>query len=163
MRPDPDQGDASRGEGTIPSDGNSCASAGATRELLPVLMLHRWDDHVRGSCHDTLRLWGFRAFTTSDGEEALRTIVEHQFCAMIVDLDLDDVDALSIIGALQKDERFRQLVVIATTASGDDSAVRELAREHGCDAVLSSPVDADVLAAELEAVMAHRARRFAAA
>jgi len=127
-----------------------------------VLLVYSWNDVTRDPCRDTLRLWGFRSATTSDGEEALRMVAEHGVRALVLDLDLPGVDTLSVASALRQHEPTRDIAILATTRDHEGD-VCALARERGCDAVLPNPVDPDRLAAELEAILAHPGRRCAGA
>lgn len=103
---------------------------------------------------ETLRLWGFRSVTAATAEEALRLLSESQCIALVVDLDLPDVDVLGLVSAIRQHETTRHLPVLGMV-SQDDGASVELARQSGCNAVLTGATDTHRLAMELEAALAH--------
>ncbi len=130
------------------------------RPHVPVLLVQAWD--CGADCRETLQLWGFRAAATADIEEALRMVAEHDCRALVVDLDLPRVDVLALVTALRTTSATRDVTIVATTR-GNDEAIDALARESGCDVVLTGAIDPHALAMELEAALAHPGRRCAVA
>ena len=122
----------------------------------PVLLVRPWTG-VQDNQQSTLKLWGFRSSVTSDGEEALRMIVEQGCRALVLDLDLPQFDTLAMVGALRGHPTTAHIPIVAYSASLSDE-VLELAYQRGCTSVLEGPVDPDILAMEVEAALARPCR-----
>lgn len=86
-------------------------------------------------------LWeGYRVVVAEDGESARHLIREEQPDLVVLDLELPRLDGLTLVGLLRRDERTRDLPVLALTAhamKGD--AERGLAA--GFTAYLTKPID----------------------
>lgn len=111
---------------------------------------------------DTLDLWGFHPAVSGSVEDTLRWLAEGECLALVVDLELPGVDVLGLLSVIRRHEPTRGLPVVAT-ARASDAALLELARERGCDVVLTGAPDPDRLAMEVEAALAHPGRACASA
>lgn len=58
----------------------------------------------------------YRFFTASTGEEALKYLSEGEVDALLLDLDLPDINGLTLLNMLQKEARYSQLPVIIISA-----------------------------------------------
>jgi two-component system cell cycle response regulator len=87
-----------------------------------------------------LALPGYAVTTAADAQQAL-AVLEHLVPDLIImDLQLPDVDGLTLTRRLKADPRMQSVPIVAVTASamkGDE----EKARAAGVDGYMSKPVD----------------------
>lgn len=121
-----------------------------------VLLLHRAGEVARRA-REALELWGFEAEAVDEPEGALRVLAEQGGEAVVIELDLPEVDALGVLGALRAHRATREMVVVALTERVDDDLLA-LVEGAGCDRVLPAPADPDELAHELQRLLARRVR-----
>lgn len=120
---------------------------------LPVLVLADPAD----SAPATFAMWGLRPMVVHHLEDALRLLGEQAFRAVVLDLDLPDIDALMLVTAIRSHRPISELPIFAMGSAAHDA--RELAEQRGCDHVFGAHGrDPDVLAAEVEAALAHPRR-----
>ncbi len=87
---------------------------------------------------------GYTFFGASNAEEGLRLAHNHQPDLILVDINMPEVDGLTMTRELKSDERFVNVPVIAITANvmrGD----RERTLQAGCDGYIQKPIDVDLL------------------
>jgi two-component system cell cycle response regulator len=87
-----------------------------------------------------LALPGYAVTTAGDAEQALEVLERFVPDLIIMDLQLPDVDGLTLTRQLKADPRFKSVPIVAVTASamkGDE----EKARAAGTDGYMSKPVD----------------------
>ena len=94
---------------------------------------------------EQLTTWGFSAETLTTGAALLARAREWQPHLILLDLYLPDIDGFTLARTLQQDGRLRDIPVIALTASTIPSD-HERARALGCRAVLTKPINFDLLA-----------------
>ena len=88
----------------------------------------------------TLKPHGYTLFQATDGEEALKVAISDNPDLIIMDVQIPKMDGLEVIRKLRQMPAFSQVPIIAVTAyamKGDE----EKAREAGCDAYLTKPVN----------------------
>ncbi len=103
----------------------------------------------RSACCVALELRGLSPSPTASGERALRMMAEGRWDAMMIDLELPNIDALGIVGALRAHEPTRNVSIIALSRS-TSADVLELAHARGCDRVVSREAGPNELAHEIE-------------
>lgn len=92
-----------------------------------------------------LELRGIETRAAHDAEEALAAIERERPGAVLMDVQLPGMDGLTLTRRLRSDPRFAGLPIVALTAyamASDETA----AREAGCDAFVSKPIDTVALA-----------------
>lgn len=95
------------------------AMGNGVRNLLVVdddLSMIRYLTQVIHSSEFELPAQSYRFFAAPTGEEALRYLSEGGVDAVLLDLDLPDIDGLTILGMIQKDEKLKHLPVIIISA-----------------------------------------------
>jgi two-component system cell cycle response regulator DivK len=91
-----------------------------------------------------LQAAGYAFMGASSAPEGLMLAREHHPDLILVDINMPEVDGLSMTRELKSDARFRDVPVIAITANvmrGD----RERTLAAGCDGYIQKPVDVDLL------------------
>ncbi|MFC1834350.1 ATP-binding protein [Thermodesulfobacteriota bacterium] len=99
-----------------------------------------------------LEAGGYTALRARTAEEGLRMAAEQDPALILMDISLPGMDGLSATSKLKQDPATSHIPVVALTAhamEGDE----DLAREAGCDAYLTKPVDPTVLYGTLEEFM----------
>ncbi|MEY2933116.1 MAG: hypothetical protein RL033_3865 [Pseudomonadota bacterium] len=87
-----------------------------------------------------LALPGYEVTTASSAEEALAALERVQPELILMDLQLPDIDGLTLTRQLKQDPRLRQTLIVAVTASamkGDE----EKAIAAGVDGYMTKPLD----------------------
>ena len=97
---------------------------------------------VRDVIARELRLNNYRVQTAASGEEALRLVQSGQFDAIITDLDMPDIDGISVLRASKKAAPLTCVLIL--TGYGDMSSAIEALR-LGADDYLLKPCDTDEL------------------
>ena len=90
---------------------------------------------------------------SAGGLEALEELAENKVDLLIADIDMPEMDGVTLVKTVRADERFSQLPVIVLTASGEDDDY-QTAREAGANDVLTKPASSQELLATIEQVMA---------
>jgi two-component system, cell cycle response regulator DivK len=87
-----------------------------------------------------LALPGYEVTTASNAEQALEVLGQLVPHLILMDLQLPDVDGLTLTRQLKADPRMKDVLIVAVTASamkGDE----ERARAAGVDGYMSKPVE----------------------
>lgn len=87
---------------------------------------------------------GYAFLGASNASEGLELARAHQPDLILVDINMPEVDGLTMTKELKADARFASVPVIAITANvmrGD----RERTLRAGCDGYIQKPVDVDLL------------------
>lgn len=95
------------------------ALGSGVRNLLVVdddLSMIRYLTQVIHSSEFELPAQNYRFFPAPTGEEALRYLSEGEVDAVLLDLDLPDINGLTILGLIQRDEKLKHLPVIIISA-----------------------------------------------
>jgi CheY-like chemotaxis protein len=91
-----------------------------------------------------LTVEGYDVQTAADAEEVFRRLETFRPRLILVDLQLPGMDGLELTRRLKADPVNRDIVIVALTSyamKGDD----QKAREAGCDAYLTKPIDTRTL------------------
>lgn len=96
---------------------------------------------------------GYEIRTATSAEDAMTRLESYTPDLILMDIQLPGIDGLELTRRLKRDERTRDIVIVALTAyamKGDDLK----AREAGCDGYITKPIDTrtlpTVLATHLE-------------
>ena len=95
-----------------------------------------------------LKRHGFDVKCASSGAEALQLAAESQFDAILMDLQMPDLDGLETTSLIRKLPGCGEVPILALTANYSD-AYREKAKEHGMQAFMSKPVKGAELVATI--------------
>jgi two-component system cell cycle response regulator DivK len=106
--------------------------------LPPLVLIVDDVDHGREICAEYLEFRGFRVATAVDGSEALDKAFALLPDVILMDLSLPVIDGWEATRRLKKDERTKEIPVIALTAHALASA-HDSAKEAGCDSVVTKP------------------------
>jgi len=109
-----------------------------------------------------LRGVGFRVETATDGREAVAKTRALLPDVVVMDLALPELDGWEATHQIKADAATRHVPVIAFTGHGFQQS-KESARQAGCDAFLTKPLDPALLAAEIRRVvdLSQQTRRLA--
>lgn len=89
---------------------------------------------------DLLRSKGYQVIEATTGEQALKLIKEHHPSLVLMDVQLPELDGLSVTRIIKTDPATSDITVVAITAHamrGDERKVYEA----GCAAYLAKPID----------------------
>lgn len=115
------------------------------------------EDHgdTRDGYVEFLAFAGFTVMSASGREDMRRLLAERIPDAVVMDLQLPEVDGWSLIRELKTSPVTRQVPVLVVSAAVRDSD-RESAIAAGCDGFISKPADPDVIVAELRRLLGLR-------
>jgi CheY-like chemotaxis protein len=111
---------------------------------------------------ELLEARGYDVVEACDGQEALAVIERAEPDILLLDIGMPVLDGFGVVRALRENPRLAMLPAVAVTAyamQGD----REKILSSGFDGYLSKPVDARVLAEELDRVLGNRDKKARAA
>jgi CheY-like chemotaxis protein len=77
-------------------------------------------------------------FTAASGREALELLERTNVDLAILDVNMPDMDGLTLLKQLRDDERYQSLPVVMLTASGREQ-VRLVAKQKGANGFLTKP------------------------
>jgi two-component system cell cycle response regulator DivK len=106
--------------------------------LPPLVLIVDDVDHGREICAEYLEFRGFRVATAVDGSEALDKAFALLPDVILMDLSLPVIDGWEATRRLKKDERTKEIPVIALTAHALASA-HDSAKAAGCNSVVTKP------------------------
>jgi signal transduction histidine kinase/CheY-like chemotaxis protein len=107
----------------------------------------RWEN--RAVLVNLLEPLGFEIFEASNGQEGLDQAIAVQPDLIITDLAMPVMDGFSLVQHLRQIPQFRDIVIIASSASVFD-VNRQAAQQAGCDNFLPKPVQAEELLDQLQ-------------
>jgi CheY-like chemotaxis protein len=96
---------------------------------------------------------GYEVRTATDGEEALDVLATFSPRLILMDLQMPDIDGLTLTRRLKADPAHRDVLIVALTAyamKGD----REKALAAGCDEYVTKPIDIDAFLALVAELLA---------
>lgn len=96
---------------------------------------------------------GFAVTVAITGEAALEVIPTAEFRLVLLDVRLPGIDGLTVARTLRADPRYRQLVIVAVTASAMKTDIAA-ALAAGCDAFVSKPINTRTLVPTLLGLLA---------
>ena len=98
------------------------------------------EENIRKYLGYALQRSGCQVFTTAFGKEGLRQFSQHYYDVILLDLNLPDIDGLSVLEAI-KDHDAQTVVIIITAFGNIESAVK--AMKLGAFDYLTKPFDID--------------------
>jgi CheY-like chemotaxis protein len=96
---------------------------------------------------------GYAVRTAGSAEQALAILSDYTPRLLLIDIRLPGMDGLTLVRTLRAEPRYRDLVIVAVTASamkGDE----DVALAAGCDGYITKPVDTRTLNDRIVACMA---------
>ena len=99
-----------------------------------------------------LRMAGFRAEQACSGEEAIEKAAALRPSAIVMDLEMPDMDGWEATRRLKADERTRAIPIVALSAHVMEGA-RTRANEAGCSGFLPKPCYPTQVSEELKRVL----------
>lgn len=115
------------------------------------------EDHgdTREGYVEFLGFAGFTVLSAAGREEMIQRLSEEVPDAVVMDLQLPEVDGWTLIRELKASPRTKDVPVLVVSAAVRDSD-KAGAFEAGCDGFLPKPADPDVIVAELERLLSVR-------
>jgi len=97
------------------------------------------EDDVRMATQDALERRGYEVVAVSSGAEALGYLARDTPRIMLLDLEMDDMNGFEVLGALQREPRYRDVEVLVVTGSGAKlpPSVRVLRKPFKIDALIA--------------------------
>ncbi len=98
---------------------------------------------------------GYRVRTAETAEQAIDILQGYLPKLLLVDIRLPGMDGLTLVRTLRQQPRYRDLVIVAVTASamkGDE----EVALAAGCDSYITKPIDTRTLPTHLSHCLTKR-------
>jgi two-component system cell cycle response regulator DivK len=113
------------------------------RQPFSVLYVEDNDDN-RLLVRRVLQAEGFDVFEARSAAEGYQSAYEHRPDLILVDINMPDVDGLTLTSRLKQSPGLAQIPIVALTANvmrGD----RERTILAGCDGYIQKPIDVDIL------------------
>jgi CheY-like chemotaxis protein len=99
---------------------------------------------------------GYETRLAASAEEALEAIADFHPRLVLADVQLPGMDGLELARRIKRDERTRDISVVALTAfAGPDD--EQMALDAGCDAYIAKPIDTRTLCARVRGFLDHAA------
>ncbi len=74
---------------------------------------------------DYLESASYEVHTAEDGEKALEKLAEHEYDAVILDILMPRLDGWGVIEEMRKDQRWKNIPVLAVTSLGDEASLEK--------------------------------------
>lgn len=119
------------------------------------------DDNL-AFCYSTCRQLekrGYRTLQAHTGAETLRMAACDHPSAIVLDVNLPDMDGFAVCRRLKADAGTHDIPVVFLTATAKNAHSRALGMDVGADAFLFAPVEFDQLATVLAASLVRAERR----
>ncbi len=106
----------------------------------------------------TLRKAGYDVTTLSQPRDVLKVLEEESFDLVILDINMPDMDGISLLSAIRGQENGQRIPVIMFTASSWDDD-RRRAESAGADAYITKPISSNDLCDVVEETLAQAAKQ----
>ena len=96
-----------------------------------------------------LQAEGYAVFEAGTAAEGIRVAERHGPSLILIDINMPEVDGLTLTSRLRSDPRLASIPIIALTANvmrGD----RERSMAAGCDGYIQKPIDVDLLPKQIQ-------------
>jgi len=96
-----------------------------------------------------LQAEGYAVFEAGTAAEGIRVAERHEPSLILIDINMPEVDGLTLTSRLRSDPRLASIPIIALTANvmrGD----RERSIAAGCDGYIQKPIDVDLLPKQIQ-------------
>lgn len=110
---------------------------------LTILLVEDFED-VRLVMRLQLEYRGYRVIEAEDGRKAVELALQEHPDIILMDLSLPNLDGLEATRQIRKDEKMRQVPIIAVTAH-QETNFHQGAKASGFDAYVTKPIDMDWL------------------
>lgn len=113
------------------------------------------DDHTahRYSITRLLTHRGFSVVEAASGAEALAKLAENTYNAVLLDINMPDMDGFEVCRRIRQDLGYRKLPVVHFTATYNDPAAEEHSKRVEADEFVTQPVEPDELVAKIRSLM----------
>lgn len=116
------------------------------------------DPNTLQTLSKSAQILGYQALQAHSGQEAVSAAVNQLPDLIVTDMNLPDMDGLSLIRLLRQDSRTAGLAIVVLSASPEFDAA-ELARTAGADEFLAKPVRLQTLQETIERYTGSRGGR----
>lgn len=106
----------------------------------------------------SLKFQGYEVRMAASGEELLAALGS-EIDAVILDINLPDIDGFELCRRLRASERTANVPIIFLSATSLNSPSHDMAKRLGADAFLAFPVDPEQLDAVIQGTIARRKKR----
>ncbi|MCA9914580.1 MAG: response regulator [Anaerolineae bacterium] len=106
----------------------------------------------------TLRKAGYDVTTLSQPREVLRVLAENSYDLVIMDINMPEMDGISLLSAIRQQDNGEKIPVIMFTASSWDDD-RRRAESAGADAYITKPISSRDLCDIVEETLAQAAAK----
>jgi DNA-binding response OmpR family regulator/nitrogen-specific signal transduction histidine kinase len=109
------------------------------------------DDNAatRYAMRRTVERQGYTVMEAGNGSDGLDLLAQHEFAAVILDVNLPDMSGFDVVRQLRQSPRTEMMPVIHVSAASIDTGDLAAGLDNGADAYLIHPVDPGVLLATL--------------
>jgi CheY-like chemotaxis protein len=115
------------------------------------------DNHIqRYAMEGILRHLGFEVASAAHGEEALEKALEGSFDAVLLDINMPDINGFEVCARIRRENLDRQPAIIFHSATDASSNTIQRVNAAGGDAFLTYPIDRTHLVAVIHGAVARR-------
>ena len=108
---------------------------------IPTVLVVEDSEDTRTIIRLELERWGYRVVEARNGREAIELVEDSCPDLILMDLNMPEVDGLTATQAIRQcGARCARAPIVAITAY-DTIGIEEAAREAGCDAYITKPLD----------------------
>jgi two-component system, cell cycle response regulator DivK len=112
-------------------------------EDLTILVVEDYED-ASLAMRLALEECGYRILEAADGQKAVEVAERERPDIILMDLQLPILDGLAATERIRSNPQMRETIIVAVTAH-NESDFRERARDAGCNAFFSKPIDIERL------------------
>ncbi|MDI1432342.1 response regulator [Polyangium sorediatum] len=122
------------------------------RSLVPSILLV--DDHPSNllALEVVLEPLGMNLVRASSGKEALTHLLREEFAAIVLDVQMPDMDGFEVAALIRRRERTKEVPIIFISAIHRDDSYQAKGYAHGALDYLPKPFSPDVLRAKVSAL-----------
>jgi CheY-like chemotaxis protein len=121
------------------------------RARLPLVLIVDDDSDARATHAEILRQRGFRTAAAADGETGIDMAVVARPDVILMDCSMPGMSGSEAAERLKRDARTRAIPIVMLTGFAPSTRITASARD--CDAYITKPSTADVVAATLRSVL----------
>ena len=107
---------------------------------------------IRQHVAEALTGAGFKVVEASDGAAGLQRVSEHDFCMIILDVNMPLLNGLEMLERLKQDPKSASIPVVMLTTEAQRSMI-ERARQNGAKAWLIKPIKVESLVSTVNKVL----------
>ncbi|UUZ65629.1 response regulator [Polaromonas sp. P1-6] len=125
--------------------------------LRPLILVCEDDLDIARLINLMLEKGGFDSDMVHSAAQALQQVTRRPYAAMTVDLNLPDQDGTSLIHALRRDDRTRDLPIVVVSASAKEGELEFNTQPLAVSTWLEKPIDENLLILSLHGAIANMA------